>query len=179
VGHTDFVEPLCFSGDKRYLITGSDDTSTRVWDLSTGQSIMSLSGDGSPIVDVSAALSQPYVAAATSDNSAFVWDIRDGSLVREFSVNSGNLVGVSISSDGTKVFLAVSTAPHVSIRSVSDGQVVRELDNHSSTLTSMAVSRDEDFIAVAYADSTIRTWEAETGTEQRVLRGHSGAINSL
>ena len=43
-GHTDYVSVLDFDSKERYLASGSDDHSVRVWDLITGEAVAVLIG---------------------------------------------------------------------------------------------------------------------------------------
>jgi len=45
-GHTDPVEAVAVTPDGKHAISGSDDNTIRVWDIKTGQTISSFSGDG-------------------------------------------------------------------------------------------------------------------------------------
>ena len=46
-GHTDVVTSVAFSPDGRRIVSGSFDSTVKVWDASSGQEILTLKGPGS------------------------------------------------------------------------------------------------------------------------------------
>ena len=44
LGHTDEVKTVAISPDGKYIVSGSDDKSIKVWELSSGREIQTLEG---------------------------------------------------------------------------------------------------------------------------------------
>ncbi|KAI1012377.1 hypothetical protein LB504_013205, partial [Fusarium proliferatum] len=53
------------------------------------------------------------------------------------------------------------------------------LEGHSSLVRSVVFSHDSKWVASSSDDSTIRTWDTETGKCERELKGHSDDISSV
>ena len=79
-GHTDAVYALAFAPDGSFLVTGSFDTTVRLWDPKTGQQQKVLSGHttGVAALALSADGSQLASAGKSRDNTILLWDLKAG-----------------------------------------------------------------------------------------------------
>jgi WD40 repeat protein len=73
-GHTGGVYPLAFSRDDRTLISGSDDFTIRLWDVSTGAHRGVLLGHTGKVWDVAVSPDGRTVASASDDGTVKIWD---------------------------------------------------------------------------------------------------------
>ena len=82
-GHTGPVRGLDFSADGRYLVSGSNDATARVWDLEHPGGAVSqlLEGHGGAVYDPSFHPDGNHVGTPCADGTARIWDLRDGSYV--------------------------------------------------------------------------------------------------
>ena len=71
--HTGTITGAMFSQNSRYLITSSNDSTMKVWDLLTGQPIYTYSYS-SPLVTAGFSHDSKYVAASDGNASVIVWD---------------------------------------------------------------------------------------------------------
>ncbi len=72
-GHTDSVVSAAFSGDGKWLVTGSKDNTARVWEVASGKQILLLSGNKSQVDSV--AFSPDGTQVLTGSNTARLWNI--------------------------------------------------------------------------------------------------------
>ena len=91
-GHTQNVRSAAFSPDGRYLASGSDDCTVRVWDWRDGRQILELSGHTEIVLGVTF----PASDSTTLLSADFAGSIRQWSLGRSlFPALSGHRHGVS------------------------------------------------------------------------------------
>src|ERR1051326_7452855 len=55
----------------------------------------------------------------------------------------------------------------------------RTLTGHGGEVLAVAFAPDGRLLASGSSDQTIRLWDAVTGEERRLLRGHTGAVRTL
>lgn len=88
-GHEQDIYSLDFARDGRTIASGSGDRTVRLWDIETGQPLMTLSiEDGVTTVAISP--DTKYVAAGSLDKSVRVWDIHQGYLLERLEGPDGH-----------------------------------------------------------------------------------------
>lgn len=102
VGHTDRVKAVDYSQDGRLVLTGSGDSTVRVWDVTTGQEIRRFEGD---MQDINSAVFSPdsgfVLTGSRNDHTVRLWDLASGEEVRRW----GNGNAGSFSLDGGRIFV--------------------------------------------------------------------------
>jgi WD40 repeat protein/serine/threonine protein kinase/DNA-binding XRE family transcriptional regulator len=174
VGHADGVETTDFSPDGRYVVTASDDHTTRLWDAQTGQEVRRLLGH---TARVNAAIFSPdgrYVLTGSHDNTARLWNAETGVEVRQFTGHTGGVFGITFTPDGEQIITSDDTMAR--LWNVQTGKEVRQFLGHSDDVWWVDLSPDGRFLATFSVDKTARLWEVETGHELRRFEGHTDYI---
>ncbi|KEP48238.1 vegetative incompatibility protein HET-E-1 [Rhizoctonia solani 123E] len=100
-GHTGEINSIAFSPCGTRLASGSDDSSIRVWDRHTGNTIHTLTGHASRIWAVTFSPDGSFVASGSKDNTIRLWDVNSGQLVGQpFTEQSGHVYSIAFSPDG-------------------------------------------------------------------------------
>lgn len=102
-GHSDSVWSVSFSGDGRFVASGSDDQSVKIWEASTGACVRTLQGHSDWVRSVSFSADGRYVASGADDNSVKIWEVNTGSCVHTLKGHSNYVRSVSFSGDGRYV----------------------------------------------------------------------------
>lgn len=88
-GHEQDIYSLDFARNGRHIASGSGDRTVRVWDIESGQNVLTLSiEDGVTTVAISP--DGRYVAAGSLDKSVRVWDAQSGYLVERLEGAEGH-----------------------------------------------------------------------------------------
>lgn len=91
------------SSDDSRIISGSDDTSIKIWDVASGVCIQTLDGHKRPVTSVCISSDTCYVASGSSDNTVKVWDVASGRCLHTLIGHTNNVNSVYISWDGRYV----------------------------------------------------------------------------
>lgn len=182
VGHAGSVQSAVFSPDGRRIVSGSGDTTIRVWNTETGEMARRpLRGHGHTVNSVSFSPDGKKIASGSSDHAVHVWDADTGKIVGSpLRGHSDKVWSVSFSPDGRHIFSG-SSDHTVRIWDIETGNLrTGPLRGHSDTVYSVSCSPDGKRIASASSDSTIMLWDPVTGEMVAgPLRGHSGRIYSV
>lgn len=73
IGHAGPVYGLSFSADDKYLISGSEDGTARLWSTDTFSNLVAYRGHNYPIWDVDFSPCGVYFATASHDRTARLW----------------------------------------------------------------------------------------------------------
>jgi WD40 repeat protein len=74
-GHASLVTTVSVSPDGKQVVSGSDDYTLRVWDMSTGQYTRVLGGHASLVTTVSVSPDGKQVVSGSYDKTLRMWDI--------------------------------------------------------------------------------------------------------
>jgi len=75
-GHSDFVRSLPFFPDGTSLVSGSDDTTIKLWDVQTGGVVKTFHGHTGQVYSVSISADCTLVASGSMDKTIRLWDIQ-------------------------------------------------------------------------------------------------------
>ena len=84
-GHTDDVLSVAFSPDGSKVLTGSDDNTAKLWDVSTGTVIRTFTGHTDYVISVAFSPDGSKVLTGSSDDTAKLWDVSTGTEIRTFT----------------------------------------------------------------------------------------------
>lgn len=75
-GHENWVSSAAFSPDGSRIVTGSWDTTARVWDAATGKELAALRGHDGIVLSAGFSPDGSRVVSGSADKTARVWDVR-------------------------------------------------------------------------------------------------------
>ena len=113
-----------FSSDQRLVTVGYDQIA-RVWNVSGGPPVATLTGTSKAINTAAFSPDGKYVVTAGSDGSSVVWNASTGEKLGTLDYHSDNITGAAFSSDG-KVVRTVRDGGGWRVWSFPDAQVVAE-----------------------------------------------------
>ena len=126
IGHENVVQDLAFSADGRFLVSGSNDDSARVWNVETGESVQVLTGHQSDIYGVAFSPNADRVTTASYDHTAGVWSVATGELLALLKDHEAEVHCIDWSPDGKHI---VTGCDDHKLRIWSpDGQLVKKVD---------------------------------------------------
>jgi len=194
------VTSLAASPDGKFILTGGDDDSARLWEVQTGREVRRFKGPaegglfsvyypngkkdqaGTPNV-FAVAFSADSKRALTGHarGVARMWDVSTGVELQSFQVplpqgSAVDVRAVAFSPDGMQ--LAIGSGSEASIWSAQSGAVVQRLDTQGGVVRSVAYSPDGTQLLVGAEDGIVRLWSPQTGTAQ-VFDARAGAVTSV
>jgi WD40 repeat protein len=172
-GHLLPVSALAVSPDGRRVVSGSLDSSVRVWDSDSAKLLGALDGSG-PVISLAFSRDGRRIAAGGLDLTVRIWDAVSGRLVRSVFVDRAPVFSVAFSPDGRR--FAVTNENAIKIFDTDSGADVHTLEGHTGLTLSVAYSPDGRQIVSAATDKTVRIWDAETFALVKSLEGHTGPV---
>ena len=74
-GHYFRILGLAVSPERRRAISASNDTTLKVWDVDTGQELLTLTGHSAQVNGVAVSPDEGWAISASSDITLKVWDL--------------------------------------------------------------------------------------------------------
>jgi WD40 repeat protein/tRNA A-37 threonylcarbamoyl transferase component Bud32 len=194
-GHSEMVTSLAFSPDGRRLATSSLDRMTKVWDISTGEEVFSVTGhaggvnlpfspDGkrtgfaNGVFSVAFSPDGKRLATGGGDKAVKVWDATAGHELLTCVGHTGEVSCVAFSPDGRRLASA-SEDRTVRVWDAATGRETLILQGHAGEVLCVCFSPDGRRLASASTDKTVKVWDAASGKEKFVLTGHTAAVTAV
>jgi WD40 repeat protein len=89
--------------DGQRIVTGSLDTTARVWDARTGQTLVALKGHTGQVTSVAVTPDGQRIVTGSLDTTARVWDARTGQTLVELKGHTSVVTSVAVTPDGQQV----------------------------------------------------------------------------
>ena len=167
-GHTGFVNALSITPDGTRVVSGSDDRSLRIWDLSRAQETAVLWGHLEGVSAIAITPDSRQLISGSRDGTLRMWDLSNNSCLRVLKGHKHVVTAISISLDG---HLMVSGSWDKSLRiwNLHNGVCCCILKGHKGYINAVALSIDEkELFSVSSSklepyDRTLRVWKISSG----------------
>ncbi len=177
-GHTGGIRSVAISSDGRTAVSVSNDTTLKLWDLSTGRELRTLLGHTGGVRSVAISPDARTAVSASNDKTLKLWDLSTGNELRTFSGHTAAVSCVSISPDA-RTAVSASEDKTLKVWELSTGTELRTFNGHSMNIWSVAISSDGRTAISASDDRTLILWDLTTGSEIRTFSGHTGGVASV
>jgi WD40 repeat protein len=178
IPHSSGVSSVAFSPEGSRVLSGSMDTTIRLWDAARGVLLRAFEGHSGPVHSVAFSPNGAHVLSASYDSTIRLWDAATGALLRTFEGHSDSVSSAAFSPDGTKV-LSGGRDKTVRLWDAATGAQLRTFEGHSGAVTSVAFSRDGARVLSGSADRKVGLWDAVTGALLSTFEGHSDVVASV
>jgi WD40 repeat protein len=163
-GHEGVVTSVAFSPDNgSRIVSGSDDTTVRIWDTSTGEALATLNGHDRPVASVAFSPDGSRIVSGSTDHTVRIWDTSTGEALATLEGHEREVRSVAFSPDGSRI-VSGSYDKTVRIWDTSTGEALTTLEGHEESVTSVAFSPDGSRIISRSSRGKVLHWDAITGS---------------
>ncbi len=177
-GHTDSVRAVAFSPDGQTALSGSWDSTLRLWNIVDGQVVQTFTGHEGRVNSVAFSPDGLTALSGSQDRTLRLWDVRTGKEIRSFNGHDAEIRSIAFSPDG-QIALSGSIDGTIRLWNVADGTEIQRLSGHRAGVFAVAFSPDGQTIVSGSQDTTVRIWEVATGQEIQQFTGHRNSIFSV
>ncbi len=190
-GHTANIVDLMFTPDGKRLISASADSTVRIWDVSTGESLQVLrlpvsvlDRVGPGMVSHAAALSTDGRLLAIAgwsplrEHAIYLYDLAENKVKNVLLGHTGQIVDVAFSRDG-KWLASGGNRRQLFVWETATGALKYNLTGHQGRIQAVAFSPDGKTLASGDFRGTLQLWSMETGKPIGEPRQASGGISNL
>jgi WD40 repeat protein len=188
-GHSSAITAEAFSADGRLLLSGSEDGTLKLWEVTTGREIRTLAGHSSPITAVCFAPDGRFALSGSDSGGVMLWEVSTGRRMRSFEGQSSRIQSVAFSPAGRSVlFLSDEGLTTVSKWITSARSEVRTLERsygrqHAFAAKQIphgpvALSADGRLALSAIANShDLKLWKISDGSWIRTFKGKKSLVD--
>lgn len=159
-GHVGYVNSVAFSPDGLSLISGSDDSTVRLWtarDCQLQQTFFLT--PPRRVFDVAFDPTGKYLAAGDDNRMVYLWDLASGQAKFQIEAHVGQTEALAFNHDGS--ILASSgdyDDPVIRLWNTSDGKPLTTLTGHGWWVSGLEFSADDRLLVSSSGDGTVRFW---------------------
>ena len=173
------VASVAFSPDGLRAVSGSDDETVKLWDITTGRVLKTFSGHKSFVNCVDFSPDGRAILSGSSDSTVALWDAETGKLLRTFNGHKKKVTSVKFSPTGTTL-LSGSYDASFKLWDVASGRLIRNFDTRNKPVTDVAFAPDGSLILSANEDDNVlQLWSTKTGNVVRSFTAHSKWIDLI
>ncbi|KAI2868054.1 hypothetical protein CBS11852_11391 [Aspergillus niger] len=136
-GHSDPVTAVAFSPDGQTVVSGSGDSTIKLWNAATGELQQTLKGHSDPVWAVAFSPDGQTVVSGSGDNTIKLWNAATGELQQILEGHSRSVVAVAFSPDGRTV-VSGSYDSTIKLWNAATGELQQTLEGHSDSVTAVA-----------------------------------------
>jgi WD40 repeat protein len=170
--HSQRVNAVAFTPDGKFVLTGSNDGTARLWRVDSGQLIFTLRHD-SDVYAVAFSPDGKLVLTGGRDRTARLWRVDSGQLISTLH-HDDDVLAVAFSPDG-KFVLTGSYGGMARLWRIDSGQLIFTL-RHDSFVPAVTFSPDGKFILTGSDDGAARLWRVDSGQLISALRHNSSVL---
>ncbi|WP_026073177.1 NACHT domain-containing protein [Nodosilinea nodulosa] len=169
---------VAFSPDGQCLATADTNGQIYLWDLPTGQPLLTLKGHGNWVWSVAFSPDSKTLASCSEDQTIRLWNRLTGACSHVLQAHTDWVWAVTFSPDGT-LLASCSDDRTLRLWESATGKLLATLQGHRSRVCCICFSPDGQWLASGSEDQTIRLWAVSTGECLAVLEGHQQAVSSV
>ena len=154
-GHTGGIRAVAVTPDETTIVSGSWDTTVKVWDLESGRELRTLAGHTGDVNSVAVSPDGKSIVSGSDDSTVKVWDLATGRELRTLASHTGSVRAVAIIPDGTTI-VSGSEDTTVKVWDLATGRELRTFAGHTDDVTAVAVSPDGRTVVSGSRDMTVK-----------------------
>jgi WD40 repeat protein len=168
----DEIVAVALAPDGRLVGAGRSVGTASVWDISTGEHVLTTGHHGGPVNSLVFGAGDVIVASSSVGRTARSWELHDNRAGSRLAGDMGTAGALVYSPDGN-VAASCAAQDRVEVWDTATGERLQSLPAPDLRLQALAVDNEHGVIVAAGDPQAIRCWDLPGGRERWTVHGHS------
>jgi WD40 repeat protein/energy-coupling factor transporter ATP-binding protein EcfA2 len=177
-GHRGVVWSAIFSPDGKYIVSGGDDGTVRLWDRQGNAIAQPWRGHQNAVKSVAFSPDGQTIVTGSFDKTLRLWDLNGNPVGNPFQGHRDKVLSVAFSPDG-KYIVSGSDDRTIRLWDKQGNPVGNPFQGHRDKVLSVAFSPDGKYIVSGSDDRTIRLWDKQGNPVGNPFQGHRDKVLSV
>jgi len=142
------------------LISGSCDTTVKIWDVRTKSPSMSFTGHHAQINDVRVSPDGAWLATCGNDNKVYIWDIKTGSIIMKFDYHDAPVTCIKFNPQDLAI-AAGGNEKFVTYYSLENEKDIKRTTREACTIDAIEFDNNGELIFSA-SQNSLKVWDVKT-----------------
>ena len=178
-GHLGWVR--CIAIDRvsnEWFATGSNDTTIKIWDMSTNKLKLTLAGHSMSVRDLAVSERHPYMFSASEDKLLKCWDLEKNTAIRDYYGHHSGVHTVAIHPT-LDLIASAGRDSVVKLWDIRTKEAVVTLIGHKGPINKVHCLPIDPQIISCSTDATVILWDIIAGKSMKTLTHHKRNVRDL
>ncbi len=184
-GHEFTVWSVAVTNDGKYILSGGQDATIRLWDIENEEELHKFVGHQGPVYGlVIMPDGKRFVSIADKDLAVKIWNLENRTLISSLAPNSAHVNAVAVSHD-QRYIVTGGDDGITRFWDIDRGINLRTLE-HPHSIYSILISPDNRYMLCGSKRAPLSTkpgivsvWDFELGILLKTFEGHKGHVTAL
>ena len=186
-GHAKKISSVSYTPDGKYLATGSEDSTLKVWDVGSGKCLTTISDIIVGMQGETSIIYSPDGKVLTTlhkDNTIKLWEVASRRCVKILTPKTtghpalpGDIRSIAYTPDGRCLAVA-DWEKNIKLLEVETGIELKTLRSYAGFAGEAKYSPDGTYMVSGMGNGSIKLWKMASG-KFKILSGHTDSINDI
>ena len=177
--HPSPIRSVDFSSTGKFLLTGSNDKTIKIYELYPKvQFASTYKGHSNWVRCARFSPDNRLIGSCGDDNSVIIFDIEQKTVKYRFSDHLSHVNSCRFSPDGT-IIASTGDDGKIKLFDIRMGRLIQHYDAHNSKINCISYHQSGNYIISGSDDSTIKIWDLKMGQILYTVHGHRGKVKSV
>lgn len=178
LGHTGHVTSVAIDPFNAYFVSGSADSTIKIWDLVSGKLQLTLSGHIMAVRDMVISPRHPYLFSVSEDKTVKCWDLEKNVVVRNYHGHLSAVYSVDIHPE-LDVIVTAGRDSSVRVWDIRTRTPIHVMTGHQGSVNKVRCRSTDPQVISCSMDSTVKTWDLAAGKCAKTLTFHSKSVRAF
>lgn len=158
LGHTGIINSIDIDKQSKTVISGSKDSTIKIWDADTGTELKSLTNHSGSVLSVEFNPRQNQFASSSSDSSIIIWNSTSFEVIHTLNEHGGIPTSLSYHPSGNYIICG-NTDSNIYLYDLTTGSIIRTFEDHTAAISAVDFSTNGYVFVSGAADDIVILWK--------------------